>query len=511
MKKIEIPLIAIALALAVFPASVFAQDRSPAMTPTTSVATDDCLACHASLHPGIVEAWKSSRHAKISPARGRLGKSLKRRMSRTELLPEALENHVVGCAECHTMRPGEHGKGTYEHNGYQVHTVVSPDDCSTCHPVEREQYSKNMMSHARGILTKNSLYQDLIRTISGTPQAGKNGAVTFAKVDEATNAESCFYCHGTELKVTGTERRETDFGDFEFPKMDGWPNGGVGRINLDDSQGSCTACHTSHLFDIETARKPYTCKECHVGPDVPVYKIYSASKHGKIYESHKHEWNFENVPWTAGKDFTAPTCASCHVSLVVNTDGGVISERTHQMNDRLPWRQFGLIYAHSHPKAPDTSIIRNKDGQQLPTAFDGTPASDFLISARERDERKQTLLKVCTTCHGSSFIQGFWARFENTLEATNQATLTATKLMQAAWAEGHAKGPAQGGSAFDEFPEKIWSDLWLFYANSTRMASSMAGGGDYATFADGRYQLARGVTELADWLKVRRMLVKGKK
>jgi hydroxylamine dehydrogenase len=57
----------------------------------------------------------------------------------------------------------------------------------------------------------------------------------------------------------------------------------VGRVNLDGSRGACSACHTRHRFSIEMARKPYTCKECHVGPDVPAFKVYSASKHGNIF------------------------------------------------------------------------------------------------------------------------------------------------------------------------------------------------------------------------------------
>jgi len=35
------------------------------------------------------------------------------------------------------------------------------------------------------------------------------------------------------------------------------------------------------------------------------------------------------------------------------------------MNDRLPWRLFGLIYAHPTPIA-DTTVIKNKAGLPLP-------------------------------------------------------------------------------------------------------------------------------------------------
>ena len=226
------------------------------------------------------------------------------------------------------------------------------------------------MSHAYKNLAGNNFYQLHQQTIIGaTDKRLKRKSALPA--DEDTKAETCYYCHGTQLKVSGFEIRDTeDVGELEFPIIEGWPNQGVGRINLDGSRGSCSACHTRHTFSIEMARKPYTCQECHIGPDVPAYKIYAASKHGNIFAAMHKTWDFNAVPWTIGKDFTAPTCAACHISLLVDTDDEVVSKRTHQMNNRLPWRIFGLIYAHPHPQNPDTTIIRNKDGLPLPTDFD---------------------------------------------------------------------------------------------------------------------------------------------
>ena len=113
-----------------------------------------------------------------------------------------------------------------------------------------------------------------------------------AAANAATKAETCYYCHGTKLKVIGTETRDTEAaGELDFPIIEGWPNQGVGRINLDGSLGACSACHTRHAFSIEMARKPYTCKECHVGPDVPAFKVYAASKHGNIFAT-RHSKGF---------------------------------------------------------------------------------------------------------------------------------------------------------------------------------------------------------------------------
>ena len=469
--------------------------------PAISEATAECLDCHSSTHPGIVRDWQNSRHAKISPGEAMAVEGVARKVS-SKTLPENLKNEVVGCAECHTLRSKAHAD-TFEHNGYDVHVVVSPDDCQTCHATERQQYSKNIMAHAYGNLADNTLYQKLEHSILAEATY-QNGEMRLAPANEATKAEACYYCHGTKLEVNGYETRDTEAaGELKFPIIKGWPNQGVGRINLDGSLGACSACHTRHSFSIEMARKPYTCKECHVGPDVPAFKVYAASKHGNIFSTMHASWNFAAVPWTIGKDFTAPTCATCHVSLLVNTDEAVVVERTHQMNNRLPWRILGLIYAHPHPTGPNTSIIRNKDGLPLPTDFSGGLATKFLIDEKEQNVRRQAMQAACLNCHDTSWVNGHWKRFENTIEETNAKTLAATRIMQEIWKLGLAD---RQNSIYDESIERKWSETWLFYANTIRFASAMGGGGDYGVFADGRYHLSKNLLELNDWLDLRKKL-----
>jgi hypothetical protein len=249
------------------------------------------------------------------------------------------------------------------------------------------------------------------------------------------------------------------------------------------------------------ARKPSTCSQCHKGPDVPAYQVYSVSKHGNIYSSNKEEWDFNSLPWVPGKDFTAPTCASCHVSLLADTDDIVIAERTHQMNDRLYTRIFGLIYAHPHPESPDTTIIKNKAGLPLPTELTGEPVNDFLIGKEDQEKRKKEMQNVCLSCHSSGWVDGHFDRFENTVETSNHMTLEATKILLSAWESGAAKGLDKNESIFDEGIEKKWIEQWLFYANSVRFASAMAGA-DYGVFANGRYYLSKNVQDMIDWLKI---------
>ena len=459
--------------------------------------TEACLTCHVSVSPGIVADWKRSLHSRIAPAKALKKDESERRIS-AERLPENLSGVAVGCAECHNLNPEKH-KDTFEHAEYKVHVVVTPNDCATCHPTEVKQYDQNLMSHAYGNLRNNPVFHSLVHSVNGI-QSFEEMNVRLAAPDAETDSDSCFYCHGTAVEVKGLKTRETVVGEMEFPVLSGWPNQGVGRLNPDGSMGSCAACHTRHHFSIEVARKPFTCSECHQGPDVPAYKVYEVSKHGNIFSSVGDRWNYDGVPWVVGKDFTAPTCAACHVSMIATEEGESVAERTHRMNDRLPWRIFGLIYAHPHPKSPDTTVIKNKAGLPLPTELTGEPVAGFLIGGNEQEARRRTMQKVCLACHGPGWVEGQFARFEHTIRTTNQMTLTATRIVATAWEKGAAKGLAQNDSIFNEAIEKKWVEQWLFFANSTRFASAMAGA-DYGVFANGRWYLSRNVREMAEWLE----------
>jgi len=459
--------------------------------------TESCLDCHRTIHPGIVADWERSRMSRVTPAQALKKPELEKRIS-AEKVPEGLADVVVGCAECHTLSPDSHAD-SFDHQDFRVHTVVTPRDCATCHALEAEQYAGNLMSHAYANLNDNPVYHSLMVAANGV-QVFEDMKTAIREPDPETDADSCNYCHGTKVEVKGFRTKETDFGEMELPILEGWPNQGVGRINPDTSKGSCTACHTRHQFAIEVARKPYTCAECHKGPDVPAYKVYTVSKHGNIFSSLGDTWEFAPVPWKVGKDFSAPTCASCHVSLVVSDEGEVVANRTHRMNDRLSWRIFGLIYAHPHPKSPDTTTIKNKAGLPLPTELTGEPVAEYLIDADEQGRRRAAMQGICLACHSDGWTAGQFHRFEKTIQSANEMTLTATKVLFAAWEKGAARGLAQGDSIFNEATEKKWVEQWLFFANSTRYASAMAGA-DYGAFANGRWYMAKNIQEMLDWLE----------
>jgi hypothetical protein len=116
--------------------------------------------------------------------------------------------------------------------------------------------------------------------------------------------------------------------------------------------------------------------------------------------------------------------------------------------------------------------------------------------------------RTCLACHDTSWVRGYFARLNNTIETSNQSAKTATQLMSSIWDKGYAQGQAAGGSIFDEYIERRWSDIWLLYGNNIRFVSAMAGGGDYGVFEDGRYHLTRAIMDMHDWQQTRDLIGK---
>ena len=107
---------------------------------------------------------------------------------------------------------------------------------------------------------------------------------------------------------------------------------------------------------------------------------------------------------------------------------------------------------------------------------------------------------ICLACHSKGWVKGHFARLDRSIETTNEMTLTATRILLTAWEKGAAMGLAQKDSIFNEAIEQKWVEQWLFFANSTRYASAMAGA-DYGVFADGRWYLSKNIQEMRDWLE----------
>lgn len=455
---------------------------------TLSAQTEECLDCHRSISPGIVEDWRSGAHAHMTPAQAMAKTGLELKVS-SGSIPEEFLKVAVGCYECHSLNAENH-KDNFEHFDYKVNVIVSPNDCATCHALEKEQFSPSKKSYAYWNLKKNPIYHKLVETIISIKEP-KQGEIVQLEASPFTEAETCYGCHGTLVEATGARTLETDLGEITIPQLSNWPNQGIGRINPDGSRGACTACHPRHSFSMAIARKPDTCSQCHLEPDLPAWNVYRESKHGNIYHSVQNNWNWNNTPWAVGRDFKSPTCAVCHNSLIVSPDGEVIAERSHDFGARLWVRIFGLIYAHPQPRSGETYTIKNKDDLPLPTTFEGEPASTHLLNGEDQNERLGRMIKVCVSCHSTDWAEGHFAKLHSTVKETNKMTAAATELILAAW----ESGLADPGNPFDEAIEQKWILQWLFYSNSIRYASAMSGP-DYAAFKNGWWNLTKNLQDM---------------
>lgn len=456
--------------------------------PKTSSETDECITCHETVTPGIVADWRTSRHSHNTFAVASKKPANEKRVSSTDV-PAALKDVVVGCYECHSLNADKH-KDNFEHFGYKINIVVSPNDCSTCHKTEVDEYQHSKKAHALENLRDNPVFSALVNTTLGVKEVTDN-KITMLDATHFTKNETCYACHGTDVIVEGMRTVSTDLGDIKVPALKDWPNQGVGRINPDGSIGSCTACHPRHSFSIEIARQPHTCEQCHLEPDVPAYNIYEESKHGNIFESMKEKWNWEDVPWKLGVDFTTPTCAACHNGLIVSPAGDVIAKRSHDFGSRLWVRVFGLIYSHPQPKSGKTYEMKNKEGLPLPVTFGGVAADEYLISQDEQSARKDNMMNICSSCHGNNWVTSYFEKMDNTLKETDEMVAASTDLIAAAWKENLADKT----NPFDESIEQMWVQQWLFYANSVRYASAMSGP-DYAAFKNGWWYLTKNLNDM---------------
>ncbi|WP_027369908.1 multiheme c-type cytochrome [Desulfovermiculus halophilus] len=358
-----------------------------------------CIMCHKQEHPALFTDWASSRHASAN----------------------------ITCIDCHLAESHDQDVSQSHFEQYQrddikwgtaeykvpVAAVVTPKDCSRCHPDEVTQYSRS--KHA------NTL--EIIWKIDPWLNDGMNS--------DWERSSGCYYCHGTVLK-------EDEDGNLD-PMT--WPNVGVGRINLDGSKGSCSSCHTRHRFSVMEARKPEACGQCHLGPDHPQIEIYEESKHGALYHAFGDEYNWDAAPgtWTPGVDYRSPTCASCHMSGA----GEVLT--THDVTERLSWET----------QAPLT--VR-------PSEFSAFPAETNWKTEREK------MKKICTQCHGQTWVDDHYVKLDKAVEEYNEVYYKpARKMLDKLYAEDLLDDEKY----FDEKLEVEFYELWHHEGRRARMGTAM--------------------------------------
>lgn len=383
-----------------------------------SKESKECIGCHSQGNINIYQQWGYSKHFRAN----------------------------VGCYECHQANKGD--ADAFEHEGHLIAIIVSPLDCKNCHENEADEFMNSHHSKAGRIM--GSLDNTLAEVVEGNRGMKTEG---FPDGVSAAAVNGCWQCHGSVVKVNknGTLDPAT------------WPNTGIGRVNPDGSEGSCTACHQRHEFSVAQARQPENCGRCHLGPDHPQIEIYQESKHGINYYANKDRMNLESNKWVVGEDYSAaPTCATCHIS--ATPDMPV----THNVGLRIKW---------------------NNRPPQLKLSHETDKKWGLASASVTSDMRKDNMVKVCVACHNENFVEAFYTQYEGQLQLYSEKW---AKPGEKLFNKATEVLKAVKGAEYANFAQKIdytWFELWHHEGRRVRQAASMQAP-DYTQW-HGNYDLAR--------------------
>ncbi len=413
MHKFKLPLFII-LALVLLQAGAFVANAQTVIPAELTEASKECLECHSDETPGIYQEWGTSKHYRAN----------------------------VSCFECHQANEGE--KDAFEHNGRFISIIVSPKDCAKCHSKEVKEFDES--HHAKAALILGSLDNFLADIVEGDKNFYGGSALTVS---------GCKQCHGGVVEVNK---------DGSL-KPTGWPNSGIGRINPDGSQGSCTACHQRHAFSAAQARRPENCGKCHLGPDHPQKEVYEESKHGIAFAAHEDDLNIESAKWVLGEDYTAaPTCATCHMSAVRTTDGDLVPV-THDVGMRISWNNRPP--ASVRPEISDAKLGLTK------------------MAKVSWETRRENMQQVCTVCHTPSYVDNFYEQYDGVINLYNSKfAKPGMNFMKILYGNNLISK-----TKFDEDVEWTWWEIWHHEGRRARHGAAMMAP-DY-THWHGLYEVAK--------------------
>ena len=402
----------IGLTLVIFFLVLFFRTALAYTVPDISAASRKCIDCHKKESPSIYEQWGSSKHFRAN----------------------------VGCYECHKAETSD--PDAMLHEGQLIATIVSPRDCNRCHEKETGEFITS--HHAKAARILGSLDNTLAEVVEGN-QAFKTPG--FPKGNSAAAVNGCWQCHGSEVKV------------LKNGKLDPatWPNTGIGRINPDGSEGSCSACHSRHMFSAAQARYPDTCGKCHLGPDHPQLEIYNESKHGISFRANINKVNIENSKWVVGEDYNAaPSCATCHMSATPKQPA------THDVGLRISWNN-----------RPEISIRPEVSDAKM-----GLPGAQI-----DWKQRRANMKDVCLNCHTDDYISSFYIQYDALIDLYHEKFAKPGLELT-----GLAK-PLLKPAKFSNKVDFTWYEIWHHEGRRARHGASMMGP-DY-THWHGTYEIAK--------------------
>ena len=425
-----------------------------------------CVDCHAGSSPGIVEHWRSSTHAEKG----------------------------VSCVDCHTAEVDD--VDSFDHFGARIATVVTPRDCGRCHPKVAEEFASSHHAKAGNIL--HSLDNFLAETVEGSrvpfnPHSPTPGRDVTQVNGMASAFVGCQQCHGSAValqsvdggRISVAELKPDENGkptnqqavakirrdDNGRPLYDAgtWPNTGIGRLNLDGSRGSCSACHSRHDFSPRRARRPENCGKCHLGPDHPQKEIYEESKHGVAFRDLEDHMNLDADEWVLGKDYSqAPTCATCHMSGHVRNNGRI----THDPGERISWTN-----------RPPVSLVMDTDENHA-VVKETNPEKRAALIADTWQNKRDRMKNVCLHCHTPDYVNGFYKQYDDFVVLYNEKFAKPGQQIMQALLDHELRTKTQ----FDEEIEWTWFYLWHHEGRRARHGASMMAP-DYAHW-HGMYEVA---------------------
>jgi hypothetical protein len=429
-------------------------------------SSQGCVECHGKSTPGVIDHWKGSTHAHKS----------------------------IGCVECH--QADADAPDAYQHYGATIATVVTPRDCSRCHKEVFDEFEHSHHAAAGNILA--SLDNYLAETVEGSRVPFNPHAVTPGHAVDLVNGMAsantgCQQCHGSKVALQGSDGKPVTVDDLK-PGADGkptnadavarivkdangrpkfttssWPNTGIGRLNLDGSRGSCSACHSRHDFSPRRARQPENCGKCHLGPDHPQKEIYEESKHGVAYRDLREHMKLDGKTWVLGKDYAqAPTCATCHMS--ANTrNGGKI---THDPGERISWTN-----------RPTVSLVMDTDADHK-VVTETDPEKRAKLIADTAEAKRTRMKDVCNHCHTPDYVNSFYKQYDDFVALFNEKFARPGQAIMKSLRDEKLLTPAE----FDEEIEWTWYYLWHHEGRRARHGASMMAP-DYAHW-HGMYEVA---------------------
>lgn len=234
----------------------------------------------------------------------------------------------VGCLSCHEASKKDFDAVKCPGSDTYVAKHPTPKDCAVCHEKQVEEMTKSKHSYPFYV------YANADRAVFEPTIATKAG---------------CEQCHNVGIL---------------------WPDGSVGE---------CDVCHPKHTFDRAIARNPFTCGECHMGPDHSHIETYIESKHGNIFMQKGKDWDLSYKSTEAGIPIEAPVCTTCHM------DAAIGVRATHNLSERLAWES------------------------QAPWSYRTVWFEEELGSWEVKRERMKA---VCKNCHAPNFVEDYFLAYD---------------------------------------------------------------------------------------------------